>query len=222
MTDQEIRELLPATRQGRCNTAKVTSYELSKALASSNASLYAKMANSAHLRSSLTSSNTALATLVHAAMDSGKVMQQQAKDLNAAKVAMAEAHRKLAKVEAINRQLETKVSDLTRQVTHAQVWGRHDRHRLLEVCLDSSRLRQENSRLLHLNELCNTTCKKLRRQRYYAEEQLQSLMADCKNKITSTTTHTKPTVSPLVTQTQVSWHSQMTNSSCCTDVRQSG
>lgn len=73
MTDQEIRELLPSTRQGHCNTAKLTIYELSKALASSNASLYAKMANSAHLRSSLTSSNTALATLVHAAMDSGKV-----------------------------------------------------------------------------------------------------------------------------------------------------
>lgn len=194
------------------------------ALAASNASHIATNANSAHLRGSLASANSALATLVHAAMDSGKVMQQQAKDLNAANIALAEAHHKLAKVDSTNRQLEAKVSSLTKQLTDAQAWGRYDRQRLLEVCQENSQLRQENLWVGKLNDLCSTTCKMLRRQRYDAEEQLQSLMAkaDCINNSTSTTPQTKPTPASVVTQTQVSCHSQMTNSSCCTHVCQSG
>lgn len=145
MTDRDIRQLLCSTRRSHCNTAaNLTIYDLTLALAASNASHIATVANSAHLHSSLTSANSALATLVHAAMNFGKVMQQLATDLKAANIAKAQAHHKLAKVEATNRQLETRVSDLSRQLTHAQAWGRNDRQRLLEVCQENLQLRQEN------------------------------------------------------------------------------
>lgn len=206
MTDQEIQELLSSTRQGHFNTAKLTIFELATALASSNASLYAKCVNSAHLCGSLTSANSALATLVHAAMDTGKVMHQLAKDRNAANVAKAEAHHKLAKVESTNRQLEAKVSSLTKQLTDAEAWGKLDRQRLLDVRQTFSDVCQENLWLRKLNDTCSNTCKKLRGQRNDAKEQLQSFRAkaDCKFKITTKAPHSKSTLSPTLIQTQVS------------------
>ena len=169
MTDAKIPELLDAMVPGLLDithdATRTSVVELILALADSNASLKAEQARHAHHQERLTSYNQAFAALIRNTMDSANNVNQLTESLVVANTAMSEGQHKLNQMGITIGQLNTTISRLTTDLTAARVFGKQDREKFLEVCL-------QRDRIQHLNRITSYTCNKLRHEKNQAEKQL--------------------------------------------------
>ena len=168
ITDVKITNLLDAMTPELLDTAQDASHtiaELILALADSDASLKTAQAECAHHQERLLFYNEAFATLLRLAMDSANDVSQLTKSLAVANTAVHEGQHKVDQLGTTIHQLNITISQLTTDLTSAQVFGKQDRAMFIEVC-------QERNRLHYLSGIMSHTCRKLRQERNKAEKQL--------------------------------------------------